>query len=80
MATASPPVATVGLVVHGLSALDGRPVAVHVRDGVITAVDRIASLPTDAADCFVGPGLIDNQVNGYAGVSFTTGSGPLTVD
>ena len=79
MATASPPVATVGLVVHGLSALDGRPVAVHVRDGVITAVDRIASLPTDAADCFVSPGLIDNQVNGYAGVSFTTGSGPLTV-
>jgi N-acetylglucosamine-6-phosphate deacetylase len=66
--------------IHGLSYLDGRPIAVRVRGGLIDAVERIESLPPGAAGRFVAPGLVDNQVNGYAGVAFTTGSGPLAVE
>lgn len=66
--------------IHGLSYLDGRPIAVRVRGGLIDAVERVESLPPDAAGRFVAPGLVDNQVNGYAGVGFTTGSGPLSVE
>lgn len=66
--------------IHGLSYLDGRPIAVRVRDGLIDAVERVESLPPAAAGRFVAPGLVDNQVNGYAGVAFTTGSGPLAVE
>jgi N-acetylglucosamine-6-phosphate deacetylase len=67
-------------VVEGLSVVDGRPVAVHVRDGRIAAVERVESPAVGTAGRYVGPGLVDNQVNGYAGVSFTTGSGPLTTE
>jgi len=67
-------------VILGRSCRDGRPVAVHVQRGLIAAVERLESPPPEAADRFVGPGLVDNQVNGYAGVAFTTGSGPLTVE
>jgi N-acetylglucosamine-6-phosphate deacetylase len=66
--------------IHGLSYLDGRPIVVRVRGGLIDTVERAESLPPHAAGRFVAPGLVDNQVNGYAGVAFTTGSGPLAVE
>jgi len=66
--------------IHGISSLDGRPVAVHVRGGLIESVKRLDTLPPEAVGLHVGPGLVDNQVNGYAGVGFTSGSGPLTVE
>ncbi|MFD8497465.1 N-acetylglucosamine-6-phosphate deacetylase [Amycolatopsis sp. NPDC059657] len=50
--------------ITGLDPESGRTVRVRVSDGVIDAVDDIP----DADDtCWLAPGLIDLQVNGYAG-------------
>lgn len=58
---------------------------VVVRDGVIEAVaEGFLELPEaitiDAKGMYVAPGLIDNQVNGFAGVSFSLGGSDLTVE
>ncbi|MDZ7374588.1 MAG: N-acetylglucosamine-6-phosphate deacetylase [candidate division KSB1 bacterium] len=51
--------------------LDGAPVRVRIDpQGVIAAVERPAACEGEAEQLYVAPGLIDNQVNGYAGVSF----------
>jgi N-acetylglucosamine-6-phosphate deacetylase len=50
--------------------LDGAPILVRIdQAGRIAAVERPSGCP-DGLDLYVAPGLIDNQVNGYAGVSF----------
>ncbi len=60
------------------SYMDGQPVIVKIgEDGFITSVQRPGkACPTP--DLYVAPGLIDNQVNGYAAVSFTEDT--LTVE
>lgn len=46
------------------------PVEIEISDGLISSVKQLP--PNQAKDLvFVAPGLIDVQVNGYAGVSFT---------
>lgn len=64
--------------VSGLLYSDNKPVSVTFRDGVITDVRRIKKLPSGSEGLMIGPGLIDNQINGFAGVSFTFGGGELT--
>ncbi|MBN1108568.1 MAG: N-acetylglucosamine-6-phosphate deacetylase [Bacteroidales bacterium] len=59
---------------------DGKPVAISIKDGKIAAVKKISDLPAGSAGLIVAPGFIDNQVNGYAGVSFTFGGGELTAE
>jgi N-acetylglucosamine-6-phosphate deacetylase len=56
---------------------------VVVRHGLIEAVaEGFLELPEaitiDAKGMFVAPGLLDNQVNGFAGVSFSLGGSDLT--
>jgi N-acetylglucosamine-6-phosphate deacetylase len=56
---------------------------VAVRNGKIEAVaEGFLELPEavtiDAKGMYVAPGLIDNQVNGFAGVSFSLGGSDLT--
>ncbi len=43
------------------------PLRVAWRDGVITSVERTTSAPEDR---WIAPGLVDLQVNGFAGVDF----------
>ena len=58
---------------RGLSPINGRAVEVRTEQGKITAIS-----PTDAAvDRWIAPGLIDIQVNGYAGVDYNTPEAPL---
>ncbi len=64
--------------VSGLLYSDNKPVSVTFRDGIITDVRRIKKLPSGSEELMIGPGLIDNQINGFAGVSFTFGGGELT--
>lgn len=66
--------------VYGLLYSDNKPVSVTFRDGVITEVRKIKKLPSGSEGLIIGPGLIDNQINGFAGVSFTFGGGELTRD
>jgi N-acetylglucosamine-6-phosphate deacetylase len=64
--------------VEGLFYLDHTPVRVEYSDGIITGITRIEKLPENMSGVFIAPGLIDNQVNGYLGVSFGAPVGELT--
>ena len=67
--------------IEGLSYLDGKPVSVLVLDGKIVQVSEMAALPCGTKTLYLAPGLIDNQVNGMAGVSFLSETGKeLTLD
>jgi N-acetylglucosamine-6-phosphate deacetylase len=64
--------------VTGLLYSDNKPVSITIKDGVITGIKKIKKLPAGSEALIIAPGLIDNQVNGFAGVSFTFGGGDLT--
>ncbi|MEI6277079.1 MAG: N-acetylglucosamine-6-phosphate deacetylase [Prolixibacteraceae bacterium] len=55
-----------------------QPVRIDVAGGVILSITEIGSEVPSGALPVVAPGLIDNQVNGYAGVDFS--SDQLTVE
>jgi N-acetylglucosamine-6-phosphate deacetylase len=61
--------------IEGLLYSDEKPVSIIIQDGIILAVNRIAKLSEADKNLYVAPGLIDNQVNGYKGVSFTQDEG-----
>ncbi len=53
------------------------------RDGIIETVSHenielLNAIEIDANEMYLAPGLIDNQVNGFAGVSFAFGENNLT--
>ena len=63
--------------VQGLFYLDGMPIRIKIAEGKIKEIVRVKS--EEALDStYVAPGLIDNQVNGYASVGFS--SPDLTVE
>jgi N-acetylglucosamine-6-phosphate deacetylase len=66
--------------IEGLSFLDGKPVRVEVKDGMISRVKNISKLTGKGNHMYIAPGLIDNQVNGFAGISFSLAGGELTVE
>jgi N-acetylglucosamine-6-phosphate deacetylase len=55
-----------------------KPVSVSYRNGIIKDVRELRTLPAGSDSVYISPGLIDNQVNGFAGVSFTFGGSNLT--
>ncbi|MCP4452800.1 MAG: hypothetical protein GY809_15160, partial [Planctomycetes bacterium] len=60
--------------IEGLSYLDNRPIDVTIQDGIIQKITPKARLAkTRRSPLYIAPGLIDNQVNGYASVSFGFG-------
>ena len=66
--------------IEGLSYLDGKHVSIVVKDGKIVEINRIKELPAGSKKLYIAPGLIDNQVNGFMGVSFLSESwGDLTL-
>ena len=59
-------------IIEGIFYLDGSPVSIEVKDGLIVRLNRISELSNpDHANLIIAPGLIDHQVNGYMGHSFT---------
>ncbi len=66
--------------IEGILYSDGKPVSINIKDGKIAGIKRIKMLAGEVQDLYIAPGLIDNQVNGFAGVSFTFGGGELTIE
>ncbi len=65
--------------VEGLFYLDGKPVSIEVVDGYISRITPKNKLDDpELSDVYVAPGLIDNQINGYVSVGFS--SPGLTVE
>ena len=64
--------------VEGLLYLDHTPVSIEITNGIITKVERLKEVPENFPKVYVSPGFIDNQVNGYAGISFALGGSNLT--
>jgi N-acetylglucosamine-6-phosphate deacetylase len=66
--------------IEGLFYLDHSPVRIETEDGIITRIVRIDSLAEGSGNVYIAPGLIDNQVNGFMGVSFGLGGGDLSLE
>jgi hypothetical protein len=66
--------------IEGLLYLDHSPVSIEIRDGKIFEITRLKEVPENFPQVYIAPGFIDNQVNGYAGVSFAFGGSELTTD
>ncbi len=66
--------------VEGLFYMNGNPVSVEIREGKISSVREIKKLRDGQENVYIAPGLFDNQVNGFYGVSFGYTGGGLTVD
>jgi N-acetylglucosamine-6-phosphate deacetylase len=64
--------------IEGLHYATGMPVRVQIKDGKILKVKSIKNLSDENSKLIIAPGFIDNQVNGFAGVSFAFGGGILT--
>lgn len=64
--------------ISGILYSDNKPVTITIKDGIITGIKKIKKLPAGNEGLIIAPGLFDNQVNGFAGVSFTFGGGTLT--
>ncbi|WP_158868669.1 N-acetylglucosamine-6-phosphate deacetylase [Maribellus comscasis] len=67
-------------IVEGIHYQTGKPVQIMIEDGEIKEVKSIQRLSEKGQNVFVAPGFFDNQVNGFAGVSFAFGESDLTVD
>ena len=74
--------------VEGINYLDYSPVAVEIANGKIVKIERIKKLSEENSHIFIGPGLIDIQINGYNSISFSLegseqvlkGGGELTTE
>jgi N-acetylglucosamine-6-phosphate deacetylase len=64
--------------IEGLLYLDKSPVSIEIANGKISRIRHIKKLAEGVKEIYIAPGFIDNQVNGFAGISFTLGGGELT--
>jgi N-acetylglucosamine-6-phosphate deacetylase len=65
-------------IIKGLFYYDHSPVSVEINQGKISQIIRLKDVTDDFPELYIAPGFIDNQVNGFAGVTFALGSGELT--
>lgn len=66
--------------IEGTHYLTGKPVQVKIENGEIVSVKEIKKLKDADKAVFIAPGFFDNQVNGFAGVSFAFGESDLTAE
>ncbi len=66
--------------IEGMHYLTGKPVQVKIENGKIVSVKEIKKLKDADKAVFIAPGFFDNQVNGFAGVSFAFGESDLTAE
>jgi N-acetylglucosamine-6-phosphate deacetylase len=59
---------------EGIHYATGKTVSIEIIDGIIGEMCEISVLPDDCRKFIIAPGLIDNQINGYAGVDFSGSS------
>lgn len=58
---------------------NSKPVNITVSKGKVSAVTYLSGTEK-VPDYYIAPGFIDNQVNGFAGVSFSFGGSDLTME
>ncbi len=66
--------------IEGIYYLDNSPISVEISDGKISGITLMKELPESSEQLYLAPGLIDNQVNGFMGVSFALGGSELTLE
>ncbi len=64
-------------VIEGIHYFTGQPVRIEIKDGEIEKISSIKELEGNKP-VYIAPGFFDNQVNGFAGVSFALGESDLT--
>lgn len=64
--------------IEGIHYVTGKPVQVKIKDGKIDQIKEIKKLSDKNSDLIIAPGFFDNQINGFAGVSFSFGGGDLS--
>jgi N-acetylglucosamine-6-phosphate deacetylase len=64
--------------IEGLFYKDKKPIAVIVKDGKIVSIETLSNSSTNKNLYYIAPGLIDNQVNGFNGISFSSESSKIT--
>ena len=64
--------------IEGLHYATGKPIQVKIEKGKIASVKEIKKLKDVNSKTYIAPGFFDNQVNGFAGVSFAFGESDLT--
>jgi N-acetylglucosamine-6-phosphate deacetylase len=47
-------------------------VSIEIGDGIIQKIENVSDFEDKNSKCFIAPGLIDNQVNGYLGLEFSS--------
>jgi N-acetylglucosamine-6-phosphate deacetylase len=57
--------------IEGIHYLTGRPVSLEIAGGKITDIKDLPGIDADSDNFYLAPGLIDNQINGYAGIDFS---------
>jgi N-acetylglucosamine-6-phosphate deacetylase len=62
---------TVKKIIEGIHFATYKPIRLEIIDGIISDIHEITKLSGSSKDLFIGPGLIDNQINGYANVDFS---------
>jgi N-acetylglucosamine-6-phosphate deacetylase len=66
--------------VKGILYAGHTPVSIEIQGGVIVKVTRHTEVAENFPKDYIAPGFIDNQVNGYAGISFAFGGSDLTLE
>ena len=69
-----------GYFIEGISYLNRKAIRVEISDGKIKNVVEIDNISKENKNLYIAPGLFDNQVNGYKGISFVDIGGELTSD
>ena len=64
--------------IEGIHYATGKPVQIKIENGKIAEIIPIKKLNDENAKTYIAPGFFDNQVNGFAGVSFAFGESDLT--
>ncbi len=64
--------------IEGLHFVTGKPIQVKIENGKIAEIKSIIKLKDENNKTYISPGFFDNQVNGFAGVSFAFGESDLT--
>lgn len=57
--------------VEGIHYGTGNPVRIDIIDGKIGRIIEIENIKGENSNLFIAPGLIDNQINGYANIDFS---------
>ena len=57
--------------IEGIHYGTGNPVNVEIIDGYIGNISEAKQPDNKVINSYIAPGLIDNQINGYAGVDFS---------